>query len=357
MPQPPARAAPTRVHVLGHANPAAKDFDRLGVRSGRALLDLIRNALPPPYRLTGNAGILEAPEDQLRGGRRDDRARIRDIQQALDDPRTAAIIALNGGAYFSRIVPHLDFAPLAKRRAPLFASGFSEMTSLVNLVARYPSGRGLYWLCPNYLAWKVNEAERRLAYETFWRQLPRVFARYAGRGVVRVPEPAAIGMAPAGPIRARLVAGHLPPNPAPQRFSGGCLSVLAALVGGAVGRRLDPRGRWLVLEDVNEAPYRIDRCLAAFKLAGWFDHITGVLLGDFHAAGEPDQQPAVLELLRFQLPAVRRLPVLITSDVGHVWPMAPLLLNRPLQLVQRGRDVIVGPASPPERPQWPARPR
>ena len=102
---------------------------------------------------------------------------------------------------------------------------------------------------------------------------------------------------------------------------------------------MKPDGKWLAIEDVNEAPYRIDRFLAAFKVAGWFDRLDGVLVGDFHTAEDRDQSRAVLEILRFHLPPERRLPVVVSRDIGHIWPMQPLLLNHPLRLMVRGRRV------------------
>ena len=55
-----------------------------------------------------------------------------------------------------------------------------------------------------------------------------------------------------------------------------------------------------------------------------------------------DTQPAVLELLQYHLPAKRRTPVVVSRSFGHVWPLVPVLLNRPLSLEIRGRAVTIG---------------
>lgn len=146
-------------------------------------------------------------------------------------------------------------------------------------------------------------------------------------------------MLPFRPIRGRLVAGRV--EDGSLRVVGGCLSVLAAVLTGRVGRPIRPDGRWLAIEDVNEPPYRVDRYLAALKIAGWFDRIAGVLVGDFHT-GRASQQPAVLELLRFHLLPARGLPIVATKDFGHVWPMSPLPINRPLRIWRRGNSVTIG---------------
>lgn len=349
-----ARRAPDRIHLLAHANPATRDIERFGFRDARTMIDFVREHTPPPWRITADPALFDAPEDQARGGRRDDDARIRDIQGALDDPRTVAIVACNGGAYFTRILPHLDFTPLARRRTPLWTLGFSEMTSLVNLVASYPAGRGVYWLCPGYLAWKIKpRAAARSALAAFWERLPAALECGAKNTRCRKRRTArresflrASFCMHHSVVRARLAAGRL--HPGPVRVIGGCLSVMAGLLAGPTVRRLKPDGKWLAIEDVNEAPYRIDRFLAAFKLAGWFDRLAGVLVGDFHTDQDRDQSRAVVEILRFHLPSGRRLPVLVTRDVGHLWPMQPLLLNRPLHLSASGRHVELS-ALPPGR--------
>jgi muramoyltetrapeptide carboxypeptidase len=325
---------PDRIHLLGHAHPIAPDIRRFGFPDLAAYLAFIREHLPKDLRLTCDRRILDVTEDPWHGGRHDDGARIRDLQRALDDPRTWGVIALTGGAYFSRILPHLNFDALARRPHPLWALGFSEMSTLVGRIARCRGGRGVYWLGPNWTAWRVKPAAlARDAFAAFWQGLPPLL-----RG-----EPHGLFACP--PIVGERIAGRV--TSGKIRVVGGCLAVLAAVVGGPFGRRLRPDGHWLLLEDIKESPYRIDRHLAALKHAGWFDRAAGLLIGDFRMLHE-DTQPAVLELLRYHLPRDRRVPVITTRSVGHVWPMAPLILNRPLPMRCRGRQVtIAGLGLPP----------
>jgi muramoyltetrapeptide carboxypeptidase LdcA involved in peptidoglycan recycling len=227
----------------------------------------------------------------------------------------------------------VDFSSLSRRASPLWVLGFSEMTSLVNIVASYRMGRGVYWLCPNYLAWKIRPpGSARAAFGEFWRRLPDWIEReFRGPSL----NPFLLG-----PLQAERIAGRIEPGKA--RLIGGCLSVLTPLLSGATGRRLRPDGRWLLVEDINEAPYRIDRCLAALKLAGWFERLAGVLVADFHTGAE-DQQPAVVELLSYHLPRRTAPAIAVTRAAGHVWPMAPALMNRPLSVRVAGVRVTFEP--------------
>ena len=324
--------SPRRIHLIAHANPLAPDAARFGLPV-KEYVAFAREHLPRSFNLTCATKVLNVVEDPWHGGRNDDTARIRDLQNALNDPRTLAIVAASGGAYFTRILPHLDFSPLAHRRTPLWALGFSEMTTLVGTVASYRYGRGLYWLCPNWLGSNIKPTEQaRAALAEFWQTLPDVLAGQTPQHAEHLHF---------GPLRGELVAGRL--QSGRVRLVGGCLAVLAALMGSPLGRRLRPRGKWLIIEDIKESPYRIDRHLAALKLAGWFDVAAGVLVGDFRMLHE-DTQPAVLELLKYHLPAGRRVAVVATRSFGHVWPMVPVLLNRPLRMAVRGRMVTVEPA-------------
>lgn len=333
----PRPSAPSRVHLLAHANPLSKDCARLGFSDIDEYLAFVRQHLPAPLRLTASRKVLAADEVPERGGRRDDDARVRDINAALADPATAAIIALNGGAWFSRIVPRLDFSRLSRRPAgapALLVGGFSEMTSIVNLASLSRRARGVYWLCPNYVGWKIKPASAgRQAFAAFWQNLPRMIAgEWHGldAGGFAFPPPGLAG---------RLVRGRAAGGVA--RLVGGCLAVLAALLPGPLGKGLRPRGKWLVIEDVGEAEYRIDRHLVALQLAGWFDQLAGVIVGDFHTNDTPDQTDAVVELLAYHVKR-RDLPIVTTRDFGHLWPMRPLPLNTPLQMTVRRRSVTIG---------------
>lgn len=320
------------MHLLAHANPIAKDVNRFAFPSLDAYLEFIRRHLSPEFDLTFALPILKAVETHDLGGRTDDAARIRDLQGAIDDPATCAIVALSGGGYFSRILPHLRLAALARRRRPLVVTGFSEMTNLLNLVAGYRCGRAWYWLCPNYLAWKIEPpTAARAAFGAFWEMIGACATAGTVRprscpGVLDFPESITLEVA-AGRVAAAEV-----------RIFGGCLSVLAVLAAWKSRPAVVRAGSWLLIEDVNESPHRIDRQIAALKFAGWLDRLGGVIVGDFHT-GETNQKAQAVELLRYHLP--RTVPILTAPQVGHVWPMAAVPIDRPLQLrTARGRVTI-----------------
>ena len=91
----------------------------------------------------------------------------------------------------------------------------------------------------------------------------------------------------------------------------------------------DLRGTILVLEDVGEAPYRIERMLTHWRLCGGLQQLAGIGLGQFT---DCDNNPA--EADRFSLEQVLRertndlgIPVVSNLPVGHVAGNAALPLG------------------------------
>jgi muramoyltetrapeptide carboxypeptidase len=92
---------------------------------------------------------------------------------------------------------------------------------------------------------------------------------------------------------------------------GGNLMVLSADVGTPTSR--PAHGGIVVIEDVNEEPYRIDRHLTHLVRSGWFDGVRGVVCGAFTDCGDPDAVETVLaERLR-----PLGVPVVAGVDLGH----------------------------------------
>lgn len=94
---------------------------------------------------------------------------------------------------------------------------------------------------------------------------------------------------------------------------GGCLSLVAALAGTPFMPSM--KGRILFLEDVAEAPYRLDRMLTQMVAAGVVEGLSGLILGRFTdcVPHQESPSPTALEVLRswardLDVPAVSGLP-------------------------------------------------
>jgi muramoyltetrapeptide carboxypeptidase len=217
-----------------------------------------------------------------------DGGRAADLEAAFRDPRIDGIWALRGGYGAMRLLETLDFEPLRRRPRPFI--GFSDNTA-------------------------IHLALRRLGLVSFHGPHPGALATSFSRECFeRV-------LGAAGP------AGLLPPDPAGEPvttlrggtaegvLAGGNLSLLAASCG--TPWSLDAAGCVLVLEDVSEPVYRIDRALMQLAAAGALEGVAAFAFGRFtdRPANENDRplEDVLTELAaRYGVPAVLGLPV------GHI---------------------------------------
>lgn len=315
----------------------------------RDLSQLVADAVGPDYRVTINAALLTADEDDKHGGRNDDRARAAEIQSALADDDITALVTIRGGAWFVRLMDRIDFGVLKRRKRPIHIFGFSEMTPLVAVAGQYPSAIGLYDMGPGFLYAGVKRhvqlhindyapgieltADQHEAFAAGW-SVARFRSGMADffREVVSVVEGRGCSRVPAG----RLLTGKLPGSTS-IRITGGNLSLIAPMMGTAFAPAFETDGKWLALEDLNEMPEQCDRMMAGLKHNGLFERAEGIILGDFHNK-DGEFVDAIFKLLEYHLPRGRKTPVVQLENFGHIWPLAPLPMHREVTLRRASRN-------------------
>lgn len=229
----------------------------------------------------------------------DDAARAGDLNAAFADPAVAAIVCTRGGSGAARLLPLLDYDAIRANPKPLL--GYSDITALhcaiqarTGLVTFHgPIGTG---------SWSRFNADqfRRVFFE-------RELMHYANR---RDPDDDELV-----PRRNRTMT--LRGGKARGRLLGGNLTVLSALAGSPYLPDFD--GAILFLEDVSEAPYRIDRMLTTLKLAGILDRIAGFVFGECTDC-EPGPGYGSLTLAQILDDHVRPLgiPAYRGAMIGHI---------------------------------------
>lgn len=110
---------------------------------------------------------------------------------------------------------------------------------------------------------------------------------------------------------------------------GGCLSLVTALLGSQ--HSPDYRGAVLLLEDVNEPAYRLDRMLTQLKLTGILDAVAAVVLGHFLG---PDGTNVIADVERIvmELTANREVPVVSGFPHGHTLPNVTVPIGMMVEL-------------------------
>jgi muramoyltetrapeptide carboxypeptidase len=122
---------------------------------------------------------------------------------------------------------------------------------------------------------------------------------------------------------------------------GGNLSMLVSLLG--TRHWPEVKGGILFVEDVNEHPYRVERCLLQLHQAGVLARQKAVLIGAVSGfKASPLDRGYTMKSVLARLRAATRTPLLTGLPFGHVHPKVTLPIGRRVQLVVEARNVLVG---------------
>ncbi|NVZ53559.1 LD-carboxypeptidase [Pseudomonas sp. B6002] len=232
-----------------------------------------------------------------------DDVRLRDLHAAFADPDIDAIFCLRGGYGTPRLLDRLDFDLLRANPKPFV--GYSDLTAVHLAISRYAGFVTFHG--PMFKVDLLGDKQQPTESSLF--------------SLLR-------GQLGAGSELAHPVAYPLTtvePGIACGRLLGGNLSMIAAVMGTAF--EIDAEGIILLIEDVNEPIYRIDRLLTHLRLAGKLDQVAGVLVGD--VAGVDS---AALERLLKQTFGPLRIPVLAGWRSGHCDPNLTLPMGALVRL-------------------------
>jgi len=122
---------------------------------------------------------------------------------------------------------------------------------------------------------------------------------------------------------------------------GGNLTMLCSMVGTPHFPRV--KGGILFVEDVNEHPYRVERCLLQLHQAGVLAQQKALLFGavtDFTPS--PLDRGYTLKGVVAHLRAATRTPILTGLPFGHVRTKISFPVGQPVELAVQGRDVFIG---------------
>ncbi len=122
---------------------------------------------------------------------------------------------------------------------------------------------------------------------------------------------------------------------------GGNLSMVCSMLGTRHWPHVN--GGVLFLEDVNEHPYRIERCLLQLHQAGVLGAQKAVLLGAFNNYKKsPLDRGFTLKSAVEHLRSVTRVPILTGLPFGHVPTKVSLPVGTRVRLLVDGRNALIG---------------
>ncbi len=250
-----------------------------------------------------------------------DELRLADLNQALRDPAVRGVLCTRGGYGAQRIVDGVDLdAVLAD---PKLVVGFSDITALQLALwrgARLATvhGPGAAWL------------DRRTGPD----------AAEALRRTVMTTEPVVLKARPDEETSAVRI-----PGTAHGPLLGGNLCLLTATIG--TPDIPDLRGAVLLLEEVDEPPYKVDRMLLHLRRSGALSGIAGVAVGQFTNCA--DDWPAKIGDVLGEHLGDLGVPVLGGLPVGHGRDQLAVPVGVPAVLDATAGTLTVEPAVSPWR--------
>lgn len=261
-----------RVGVVAPAGPV--DADRLA----RGVAELRRLGFEPVVSdgALERRGFTAGPPER----------RLHELYAAFEDDDLAGVFCARGGAGLVQLLPEL--LPERLLQHPKALLGYSDLTFLHAVL----NSRGLVTFHGPMVAREIGDG----AYHR-----ESLLLALFGQGVYRTEEDELL------PLRAGAAEG---------RLLGGCLSILAAACGTPWSLRA-AEDVILLIEDVDEAPYKVDRMLRQLRAAGLFEHVRGMVLGDFPGCSPALEASYTLQDVVLEALAGLEVPIALGLSTGH----------------------------------------
>ncbi len=226
-----------------------------------------------------------------------DQQRAADFQEAINDPQTKAIICARGGYGSVRIIEKLDFSPLLK--SPKWLVGFSDITVFHSVLNKLELA-SIHGAMPAFFL------ENKKITKSF-HSLMEVLT--SGNSEVKF-ESHALNFK--GSCSGELVGGNL--------------SLLYSLQG--TPWQLDTKGKILLIEDLSEYLYHLDRMMQNFRLSGQMNELAGLVVGGFTEMqdNESPYGKSAYEIIREAVDGCH-FPVCFDFPSGHIPKNLSLVLG------------------------------
>lgn len=274
--KPKALAPGDTIGIVAPAGP----FDREAFERGAGRLQDLG------FQIRYDREIFQA--DRYMAGK--DRFRADQIHRYFSDPEINAIFCARGGYGSLRLIKHLK--PRIIRANPKIFVGYSDITTLL-----------LYF-------------QQRCSLVTF--HGPMVVSDLGKEEVFLEPQdhlmrllssPLPVGALPDDGIK--VIRGGQASGP----LTGGCLTLIALSIGTPF--EIQTQDSILFMEDVGEAPYRIDRLLTYLKLTGKFRGVKGLVFGQMKGCDPDEGSPYKLSAVIADVLRGIRVPILYNVPFGH----------------------------------------
>lgn len=224
-----------------------------------------------------------------------DKDRATDFNEMVYDKNVKAIFALRGGYGTPRLLQMIDYR--AVRKNPKIIVGYSDITALQLAIFRKSGLVTFSGPMTGVEMWKDFDPYTE---EHFW----RVLTSAKKIGALKNPNEEPLNILRHGNTRGRLLGGNF------------------ALLTCTIGTPFIPKLKKsiLFLEDVDEAPHRIDRMLAQLYNANILQEISALVFGKFTECKPSDPLEPYLTIDQIQKEYTEKLqcPAVANFQYGHI---------------------------------------
>ncbi len=232
--------------------------------------------------------------------------RTEDLHAMFADPGIHAIFCIRGGYGSAQMLPLIDFDLI--RRNPKIFLGYSDITALHTAIGRRTGLVTLHGPVPlSHLSPWSEQHLNRILFD---------------------PVPAGLQTNPpdSNPLQPAHTLRTIRTGKARGPLTGGNLTLISTTLG--TPYEVETDGRILLLEDIGEDIYRIDRMLTQLRLAGKLQRAAGIVVGECKDCPPPDHSSAYSlgEVLDYLLGDLN-IPVLYGLSFGHTTDQVTLPLG------------------------------
>lgn len=231
-----------------------------------------------------------------------DMERTSDFQKALDNPHIKAIWAARGGYGSVRILDKLNYEKFKKN--PKWIIGYSDITAFHNHINNLgvETIHGMMATSleenPEEIIETIVSFKKALFGQKIYYNIPS--SEFNKKGIVE------------------------------GQLLGGNLAILSSMLGSE--SQLNTNRKILFIEEIGEYKYGIDRMLQSLKRAGYFENVSGLIVGNFSSIKKNSTKwgSSIEQLILDVVP--KNIPVLFDFPAGHKADNRALIFGRKVKL-------------------------
>ncbi|WP_205599186.1 S66 peptidase family protein [Oceanobacillus halotolerans] len=245
-----------------------------------------------------------------------DQQRLEDLHAMIQDPTIKAIIFARGGYGAGRIIADIDYSLIQAN--PKIIWGYSDITYLHTAIRQLT---GLVTFHGPMLASDIAKENFDGLTQSMFNQL------FEPSQLIYSEKISSLTVYNEGDAEGILVGGNL--------------SLVVSTLG--TPYEIDTKDKLLLLEDIDEEPYRVDSMLNQLRLAGKLQEAAGIVVGDFAKAEAQMDLSLSLEEVFHDYFSKLDCPVLEGFQIGHCLPHIAVPLGAPANLSTKKKTLIVEP--------------